>query len=434
MPESLSFFLNSARQIIETWWWLVLPFLLFGPFLSFFLWWRNTVWLSKIKWVLLEIKLPKETMKPIKAMEYVMAGFHAIYDPPDWRQKWIDGQYPLWLSLEMVGLGGDVRFFIKTPDRTRAQIEAAIYAQYPDAEITEAKDYVNNVPYDLPNEEWDMWGRDLRLWSHDVYPIKTYPKFEEAREIKEEKRVDPLAAFLEGLSRLRPNEQLWFQIMICPFMGELDWKQRGEALINKIALRPEKKAQRPMIQEAADVLIFGQPAGERVQEERMSMPEMQLTYEEKERVKAIADKIAKPPFEVSMRMMYLAKRDIFFPAPAVQAVYGLLRSLTVMNLNSFAPWAKTRTRIMFLLVKRRTYLRKRRMLRFYKSRDPAPGHRWWRRYFKGGIHPSKKGIFVLNTEEVATLFHFPSKIVAPAPRVSRTEVKRKEAPPELPTE
>ena len=365
-------------------------------------------------------------------MEYVMAGFHAIYDPPDLRQKWIDGQYPLWLSLEIVSLGGDVHFFIRVPHTCRHQVESAIYAQYPEIEITEARDYVNDIPHDIPNADWDMWGRDIRLWNPDFYPIKTYPKFEEAREIKEEKRVDPLAALLESMTRLRPNEQFWFQILINPFMGELDWRKRGDAEINKIALRPDKKrGQKPIIQEAAEVITFGPPA--EVKEERMSMPEMQLTYEEKERLKAIADKIAKPPFEVSIRIIYFAKRDIFFPSAAVQAAYGHFRSLTFMNFNSFAPWGKTRTRIILLLIKRRTYLRKRRMFRFYKSRDPAPGYRWWRRT-PGNFVPAKKGIYVLNVEEMATLFHFPSKIVAPAPGVSRVEVKRKEAPPELPTE
>ena len=233
MPEFLSLFPNYIWQIFKTCWWVILPFLLINPFLSFWLWWRNTIWLSKIKWILLEIKLPKETLKPIKAMEYVMNGFHAIYDPPDWRQKWIDGQYPLWLSLEIVGLGGEIHFFIRVPHPARNQVESAIYAQYPESEITEARDYVNDVPHDIPNADWEMWGRDLRLFHPDHLPLKTYPKFEEAREVKEEKRVDPLAAFLEGLTRLRPNEQLWFQILINPFMGELDWATRGLTAIDK---------------------------------------------------------------------------------------------------------------------------------------------------------------------------------------------------------
>ena len=46
----------------------------------------------------------------------------------------------------------------------------------------------------------------------------------------------------------------------------------------------------------------------------------------------------------------------------------------------------------------------------------------------------KTGTFILNTEELASLFHFPSRRVAPAPGVPRVEAKRGEAPPEIPIE
>ena len=45
-----------------------------------------------------------------------------------------------------------------------------------------------------------------------------------------------------------------------------------------------------------------------------------------------------------------------------------------------------------------------------------------------------KEIFVLNTAEMASMFHFPSRAVAPAPSVPRIEMKRGEAPPGLPVE
>ena len=45
-----------------------------------------------------------------------------------------------------------------------------------------------------------------------------------------------------------------------------------------------------------------------------------------------------------------------------------------------------------------------------------------------------KGRFVLDTEELATLFHFPGKTVAPASFMPRIEAKKGEAPPGLPME
>ena len=74
-----------------------------------------------------------------------------------------------------------------------------------------------------------------------------------------------------------------------------------------------------------------------------------------------------------------------------------------------------------MLRPRRLFLRKRRMFRNYIKRLPP-------------LFPLKGGKFILNTEELATMFHFPGRAVAPAPFVPRVEAKRGEAPPGLPTE
>ena len=42
--------------------------------------------------------------------------------------------------------------------------------------------------------------------------------------------------------------------------------------------------------------------------------------------------------------------------------------------------------------------------------------------------------FILNTEEVASLFHFPTEAAAPAPGAPRVEAKKRGEPSELPVE
>ena len=63
------------------------------------------------------------------------------------------------------------------------------------------------------------------------------------------------------------------------------------------------------------------------------------------------------------------------------------------------------------------------------------------RLYRERFHPMfprpadrRTGLFVLNTEELASIYHFPSRAVAPAPTVPRVEAKKGEAPPELPIE
>ena len=50
------------------------------------------------------------------------------------------------------------------------------------------------------------------------------------------------------------------------------------------------------------------------------------------------------------------------------------------------------------------------------------------------FYPRKGGSFVLNTEELASLYHFPSKMAAPAPTIPRVVTRKREAPPGLPIE
>jgi hypothetical protein len=122
----------------------------------------------------------------------------------------------------------------------------------------------------------------------------------------------------------------------------------------------------------------------------------------------------------------LGKRDVFFK-PHIKTPLSFFTQFSTQNLNGLRPWNRTITRVTYFFVKRRIYVRKRRLFRLYKDRlsplYPVSSK-------PGGL----EGVIVLNTEELATLFHFPSKAVAVAPFMERLEAKKGEAPPGLPTE
>jgi len=67
---------------------------------------------------------------------------------------------------------------------------------------------------------------------------------------------------------------------------------------------------------------------------------------------------------------------------------------------------------------RRKYLRQRKLFRNYINR-------------LGPFFPNDGGTFILNTEEIASLFHFPSWRVSPVPGVNRVTAKTK-SPSRLP--
>ena len=428
--DNLLFFLRFAEKIFKAWWWAPLPFILWKPAVYFWLWWRREIWLiTTFKPILLEIKIPKELVKPVRAMENVLAGIHqATWEPPNWIEKWWEGQVLLSTHFEITSIGGEIHFYIRCHEKYRDPIEANVYSQYPSAEISLAQDYTRFVPQDIPNKDWDFWAADYKFLKPNPYPIGTYKMFETETEALEEKRVDPVSALLENLSKIKSGEQFWLQISaesisekwVAPFLEE------GLALRDKLAKRPDKSKQKSMLQEAADILISGKPPEEEKKEDIIP-PEMKLTPGEKEIVQGIENKISKPCFNVNARFIYMGKKDVWFK-PNLRLGFGFFANFTTLNMNAMVPYGKTLTKVksrppISLLDNRRLYLRKRKIFRLYKERFQC----FWP---LSGKWPA---VFILNTEELASLFHFPSWQVSPVAGVSRVEMK-KQPPSELPFE
>jgi len=439
--------LSIIWLILKNWWWFFLPIILVFPFKFLYSWWvRWEVWYKKNKWILIEIKPPKEILKPFRAMEDIITVLWGVYDSANWRERWCEGEFPrgpYWFSFEMASIGGKIHFFMRILEVWRDMVEASIYSYYPEAEISLVEDYTKYVPQDIPNKEWDLYSEDYSLMKDDVYPIKTHSTFfEERPEVtKEEKRLDPLNSLLEAMAKIKPAEQIWFQITAAPITNnDIPWISRGKKIANKIAKRPVEKATKPILQEAAEILISGEPAEPPPKEESFLIaPELRLTPGEKEILRGIENKISKQGFKAWIRMIYLYKRD----EPHFIGNYKIIRSyfnhFMTENLNTLIYWGPTRTRIHYWMRNRRLYLRKRKQFRNYIERLPSlfPRTMLGEPFFPFGIAPRGPGIrgtIVLNSEELATIYHFPAKITALAPAITPIEAKKGGPPPGLPIE
>ena len=423
--------------VLDNWWWIIAPLFLWHYFRFFWRWWRMETWMFAQKKVLLEIKMPKEVLKPLKSMEQVFSAIWGnLFDPPDWSEYWFEGKDLETIQLEMISLGGEPHLFVRCNENRRNAVEASIYAQYPEAEISAAEDYTKYVPQDIPNKDWELWGTDYIFTQPEVYPIKTYSKFfEETESVKEEKRVDPMSTLLEGMAKLIPGEQLWIQIAATPvlsakslkFGGQGDFVAEGKKIADKLARRPEPPKQKSILAEAFEEVAYGKMPAAQEQEVDFFPPEMKLTPGEKEVLAGLEGKIAKRCFKCYIRFIYLAKKENYFGG-AKAIPFGFFNQFSTENLNGFRPWPRTLTKVkrhswLGIFRLRRVYVKKRRIF-----------FRYVNRMFPLFPRPSEKGSFILNTEELATMFHFPGRMVAPAPFVSRVESKRGEAPPGLPME
>ena len=416
---SLPFFL-FLFELIKTFWWLLLVIFLFFIFRSLWLLFIQAKWRAKQKEILLEIKIPKEVLQSIKSMEVAFSGLWQVYDPPNFREKWLEGKILKSLSLEIVGSGGNIRLFIRTPKALQGLVESVIYGQYPNCEISVAEDYTKNIPQNIPNDEWNMWGCDYKAIKDDIYPIRTYTFFEEKPDIKEEKRIDPLALLMEGMSRLKKGEQIWFQIIIQPVTNkENNYRDRGGAIIDKLINRPAKKKPSPIIKEALKIVATGKPTGSGEEGPIITPSKKELTRGEREVVSAIENKIGKHCFETTIRFIYLSEANAYF-GPNKLLVMSFLNQFAATNLNALVPNSKTitsrHTLTLFFLDRRRGYLRKRKLFRSYVHQLPTSF--------------PKKTTIVLNVEELASLYHFPSQEIVPIPAVPRAEMK-KGGPPSI---
>ncbi|MDD4607003.1 MAG: hypothetical protein PHS07_01510 [Patescibacteria group bacterium] len=389
---------------------------------------------SSIKYVLLAIDVPKLNEQGPKAVEQIFAHLAGVEDEGSWKDRYLRGYHQPRFSLEIISLEGYIQFLIRTPEDYRDLVEAAIYAQYSDAEITEVEDYIQYLPddFDSNNSNYDLWGTEFILYNEDAYPIRTYPEFED--KTSEDQFKDSMAALLESLGKVGRGEQLWVQWVVSTTDGK-DWQDRGRRSINKlIGAKPKAKNAWYMwplslIGDVGRTAVeipyagltfetFGQFENSPQKKEDSPNKLQYLTPGEKHVLEAMQHKLSKIPFKVKFRVVYLAEKDIFSKARVIGSLVGAIKQFNTLDMNGFKPDSKKKTSAKGFRKEKKLEKKKKNILKYYKKRKA------WMDTEKG---------YVLNIEELATLFHFPMKGVK-APLLKTTEMRRAEAPFSLPTQ
>lgn len=427
---------------LRVWWWFFLPIMLVSQLKTLYLWWIDWDFAyAKSKWKMYEITPPKEVLTPFKAMEDVFTVIWPIWDNGNWRERWIEGELdnaPFWMSWEIASTEGSLHFYMRMLAGHKTMVESVLYSHFPEIEINEVPDYTKAVPQNIPNEEWDMYGEDYELPRPAAYPIKTYEKFFEPQGEKisaEEKRIDPMASLLEMLSKLGPGENYWFQFITIPIADVDDpWKKEGEKIIKKIAKAPTKK-ELTFLEDlwyTLRMIIVGpekEGSGEKATYSWLDPTkgeegerEMVLTPGERELLTEIDNKMKKAAYRVSIRGVYVAKRENW-KAPHRVLARSYFSHFSTQNMNRITLVGSTRPKVHYIWRKRRAFLRARRMMRNTILRFPP-------------LFPDRSSITcILNAEELATIFHFPIKITGlVAPSMTRIESKKGGPPSNLPVE
>lgn len=370
------------------------------------------------------IEVPQNNEQSMKAVEQIFVQLYGIYDVPDWHQKWWLGYVQEEFSLEIVSDGGYISYYVRTPTYYKELAQAAFYAHYPDAILTEAEDYTKEITAELINTEKVLvWGSELKLEGPDERPIKTYPMFEHGLTGK---AVDPFANILEFMSRLQPGEKLWYQIMIQP-TSLPHLKEIAQHTIDTVVeptgaghVGPDMvdrvKDGVTLVLGGLDKAIFG---GETVTvshegPERL-VERQRLTTPERELVEEVDKKASRWPFHTKMRFMYFAAPKIFDAKKVRRGMVGALKLYRFINAFEEGELTRTDWKVLpwrFVFPRRRLIMRARRMFWAYRSRD-----------MERGEHEG----FILSTEELASVFHFP-QIEVRAPFVAKAQTRGVEPP------
>ncbi|HEY4511813.1 MAG TPA: hypothetical protein VJH55_03160 [Candidatus Paceibacterota bacterium] len=410
---------SSINVSLET---LIFYFKLFTPIaipflLGLIFWhlWKEYVrrdFINKEEYILLELRLPKDTWKGPAAMELVLNQFYQTGGENTFLDRWWRGKVRPWFSLEIVSIEGQVKFYISLRKAWRRVIESALYSQYPEVEIYEAPDYAKSVHFDP--KEYKIWTCNF-VKSHklqNAYPIKTYVDYGLTKDdMKEEFKIDPMTQMIEALGALGSNEQVWIQFIARAHKGEQlkpgtflqltdEWKDSIKAEVKKI------------------ILDFKKKMNEDNKEDERAAP-FQLTAFESNIIESLERYSTKYPFDVGIRALYITKPDSFAPT-GVPGLISMFRQYGAPNLNGFKPtggsasfdypWQD--------FMELRHNLVRKAALSAYKRRC----------YFYA---PCNEKSFVMNAEELATIYHLPGN-VSRTPTLSRIESKKAQAPGNLP--
>jgi len=359
-------------------WYIWLPIVLVLGYLT----WRNYQKLeeapAEVEGDLLILEIPKTNDKQELAAEQLFASLHGILR--DKQELKINGGVQEHVSLEIASVNGQIRFYAWVPRTLRSFVESQIYSQYPTVQIRDAEeDYVAHQ-----GEHSVIYTAEITLTDNEMLPIKTFQNFE----------VDPLAGITGTLAKLETSgEEVWIQILARPIAD--DWHKASEKWIKTV------KNGKPSFGKSGGLVWLGEllEALWKPPEEgsKTAAAPKELSDRDKTRISEAETKATKLGYEVKIRLAYLGD-DATNARQRMQAIVGTFKQYNSTNLNGFKIANAS-----------------------FKSEDLAKYRQ--RTFGRGG--------YILNIEELASVFHLPHTNVE-TPNIVWASTKTAEPPAKLP--
>ena len=291
-------------------------------------------------------------------------------------------------SFELVASQSKIAFYVISPQKYCEYIEQQIQAHYPAATMEPVSDY------NIFSPKSESIITVLKTKRVSLFPIKTYKSHD----------TDPMNALINVLSKLKENEGL--AIQYCVQSAKKNWHRKSSELVQKAhELNSLEKALRTfgiikVLHWIGDLINFATPQKDQNQFDRRG-EQRGLTAMESEALKGIEEKNSKAGLNVNIRIVVSAitKEQARIYLQNITNAFSQYNSYEYGNSIINRPKAATQRALM-----------KRYIYRYFNPRES----------------------FLLNTEELASLFHFPLKN-AETPNILWLEAKLAPAPNNVPT-
>lgn len=360
-------------------WYVWLPIVLVLVFLT----WRNYQRVEKntvFESVLLALEIPKANDKSELAAEQLFASLHGILR--DKAELKYSAGIQEHLSFEIASVNGQIRFYAWVPKSLQSFVEGQIYSQYPSVQIhTADEDYVTHE-----RQHSVTYTSEITLTDSEFLPIKTFQNFE----------VDPLAGITGTLAKLEATgDELWVQVLARPIAD--DWHKASDSWIKSV------KNGNPFafLNGGFNLKWIGgllealwQPPA---QGSGGASAPKELSDRDKNRIAEAEKKATKLGYQVKIRLAYLGESEANAKL-RMQAIVGTFKQFNSTNLNGFRMSSPS-----------------------FRPEDLA---KYSQRQF------NDRG-FLLNIEELASVFHLPHTNVE-TPNIVWASSKTAEPPAKLP--
>jgi len=360
-------------------WYVWVPIVLILAWLT----WRNYRRIDAVKAtesILLVLEIPKANDKSELAAEQLFASLHGILrDRNELKQT---GGIQEHLSFEIASVNGQIRFYVWVPQALQSFVEGQIYSQYPTVQIHVAEeDYVAHE-----RRHSVVYTSEIRLSVSEFLPIKTFQSFE----------VDPLAGITGTLAKLESTgEEVWIQVLVRPIAD--DWHKASDRWIstvkngNPFAFLTGEGFSLKWIG-SLFVALWKPPE----QGGGTSAPK-ELSERNKTRISEAEKKATKLGYQVKIRMAYLGESTVNAKL-RMQAIVGTFKQFNSTNLNGFQIQGGS-----------------------FRKEDLAQ--------YRARLFIDRG--FILNIEELASVFHLPHTNVE-TPNIVWASNKTAEPPSKLP--